>query len=65
MGFWIFWGIVTWLVNIGMCAWIAGMKNRSSFGWGILAAIFPGLSAMWLAGLPSGEDYHQPPGGRP
>lgn len=47
--------IVLWIANVGLCAWLAGEKNRSQGFW-IPAAIFLGLLAtLFLIGAPVSE----------
>lgn len=44
---------VIWLIEIAGAAWLAKEKGRSSFNWGILAALFGIFAIIFLALAPS------------
>ena len=52
-GFFIFWGIVSWIVNIILTGWLAKQKERSVLSWIVLAVFFPLLAIIALAGAPA------------
>jgi len=43
---------ILWLAVIGFTIAIAVSKNRSWFGWGVLAFLFPLLSMLAVIGMP-------------
>jgi hypothetical protein len=43
-------GVIAWIVNIFLCAWLAGQKHRSSGVWILLGILFPGLAIIAIAG---------------
>ncbi len=62
-GFLIFYGVVSWIVNLILTGWLANEKGRSVGSWVILAVFFPWLAIIALAGAP--EDQNRFRGGIP
>ncbi len=54
-GFWLAYIIVVWIVNVIVCAWLAGLKDRNQIAWGVLAVFVPFFSPIWLAAAPKAE----------
>ena len=54
-GLWLIYMIIVWVVNVIVCAWLAGLKNRNQIAWGVLAVFFPLFAPIWLAGAPKVE----------
>ena len=48
--------VILWVANIGLCAWLAGEKNRSQVFWVTASIILGLLATLFLIGAPIAEE---------